>query len=127
MDELSELQARIHARQVQRQLEADIVDNARRDDSPGQFGDATNTPGGLTRSRSEFDNGQLDEDEFAGQMFNQIYTVEMGRTYKRHKGLSAEADADAEKFVKVRGNSKDQPQCATQESYRPQMCSSRTL
>ena len=99
LDNLSELQARINVRQAQRQLEANLPDNTGRDDT--QLGDATNTSGGLTRSHGEFENSQLEEDEFAAQLFNQIYTVEMGRAYKRHKGLSAEADVDAEKFVKV--------------------------
>jgi hypothetical protein len=35
-------------------------------------------------------------------MLNLIYTVEMGRSYKRHKGLLAEAGVDTEKFLKVR-------------------------
>jgi len=95
MDNLSELQACIHAQQAQRQLS----ENSEHYNT--QLDDITNMLGQLIQSCSKFEHGQSGENELAAPMLNLIYTIEVGCGYKWHKGLLAEADVDTEKFLKV--------------------------
>lgn len=84
-------------------------------------GSETPEPRGTLRSREDFELGNepliprylssphLGTGDSFGSMSSinafvsglAVYTLEMGREYKRHKGLSQESDADADKFLKV--------------------------
>lgn len=109
-DDIREFQQRQEAQRAARELERA---NAAANPSSG--------PRGVLRSReeSEDDDGPppvpsgafrleelytplpgLDRDMMSINT-NTIFTLEDGRAYKKHKGLTAEADTEAEKFLKV--------------------------
>lgn len=91
MSDLEILQERLQAQRNAASATPDSRGVSPPDDSDEMFPDVLS---GVTRNRTEF---KSDLDNIPMMLF----TIEDGRAYKRHKNLSGEADADAEKFLKV--------------------------
>lgn len=99
-DDLADLHERL---QAQRNVTGTTPETGDLLSSDGRMSDYDLPEGSLrvTRSRDEFESG-LDTISGFSSMPMALFTIEDGRAYKRHKNLSGEADADAERFLKVR-------------------------
>lgn len=92
MSDLEILQERLQAQRNAASATPDSRDVSPPGDSDDMFPDG---PSGVTRNRAEF------ESDLDNIPTMSLFTIEDGRAYKRHKNLSGEADADAERFLKV--------------------------
>ncbi|KAJ7501226.1 hypothetical protein B0H11DRAFT_1908533 [Mycena galericulata] len=104
--ELAEMQVLHDALQAEKDFRAAGLNTLGRVDAPGPgaaspvFGDET--PRGTTRPHSEIE--EDDDDRFVERLtedHSAPYTLEEGRAFKRHKNLTAQADADADMFLKT--------------------------